>query len=61
MIFQPDFKIKKLGNLIEIDNGSAVTFYPKDFSKTLKSIITKIKQAATRSSRRGFRVSSSKY
>jgi hypothetical protein len=42
--FQPDFKITKLGNLIEIDDGSAVTFYSKDFSRTLKSIITKIKQ-----------------
>ena len=45
MIFQPDFRIKKLGNLIEINDGAApVTFYPKDFSKTLETIINKIKQ-----------------
>jgi hypothetical protein len=43
--FQPDFKIKRSGNLIEINNGAAaVTFFPKDFSKTLETIINKIKQ-----------------
>ena len=45
MIFQPDFRVKKLGNLIEINDGvAAVTFFPKDFSKTLETIINKIKQ-----------------
>jgi hypothetical protein len=45
MSFQPDFKIKRLGNLIEINDGAAaVTFYHKDFSKTLETIINKIKQ-----------------
>ena len=45
MIFQPDFRIKNLGNLIEINDGAAaVTIFTKDFSKTLETTINKIKQ-----------------